>query len=70
MFLRGESIPARGQGVEYVPQQRQSSPQQDGDTLVHLLGRINQDQARTVQTGPHASPPRVTTRPRRNVWKG
>ncbi len=49
MFLRGDIVTSARQGV--VVPSTAVLPQQDGDTLVYILGPDNQAQARTVQTG-------------------
>ena len=49
MFLRGDIVTSARQGV--VVPSTAVLPQQDGDTLVYVLGSDNQAQARTVQTG-------------------
>jgi HlyD family secretion protein len=49
MFLRGDIVTSSRQGV--VVPSTAVLPQQDGDTLVYVLGPDNQAQARTVQTG-------------------
>lgn len=49
MFLRGDIVTSTRQGV--VVPSTAVLPQQDGDTLVYVLGPDNQTQARTVQTG-------------------
>jgi HlyD family secretion protein len=49
MFLRGDIVTSARQGV--VVPSTAVLPQQDGDTLVYVLGPDNQAQARSVETG-------------------
>jgi HlyD family secretion protein len=49
MFLRGDIVTSARQGV--VVPSTAVLPQQDGDTLVYILGPDNQAQARSVETG-------------------
>jgi HlyD family secretion protein len=49
MFLRGDIVTSSRQGV--VVPSTAVLPQQDGDTLVYVLGPDNQAQARSVETG-------------------